>query len=503
MMMIRFTQRPRFLYLGVICSLALSGLQAEEMKFADLKAKLTIDKKPVEEAAEVAISYAPALAKVMPTVVMITSSKTTKRERNPQQEEMFKKMFPQVPDDFFDKHGGDGEGQLQRGVGSGVIISNDGYIITNNHVVGGADDIEVTLPNSKVTHEATLVGTDPRTDVALIKIKAKGLKSIVIGDSSKVRIGDVAMAVGSPLELDQTATLGIISAVGRNDVQVIRNGFENFIQTDAAINRGNSGGPLVDAAGRLIGINTAISSGMSGGNIGIGFAIPSNMALGIVEKLLDGGGTVKRGFLGVYLKELDKKMAAALGRDDQRGVLVVEVGDDTPAEKAGMKGGDLIISYNGSAAEDMASLRLDISNTSPGTQVNFRVLRNGKEQDVKVKLGDLDSAKLAGGSGMPDKESAAADSLVEGVKVKDLDDETRTALQLGEEIYGIVVESVKDNVPAADSGLRPGMVITQIDQKEVESVKGAFEMVENFEGDVLLLQVYVAGRRDILAIPLD
>jgi serine protease Do len=168
-----------------------------------------------------------------------------------------------------------------------------------------------------------------------------------------------------------------------------------------------------------------------------------------------------------------------------------------------MKGGDLIISYNGSAAEDMASLRLDISNTSPGTQVNFRVLRNGKEQDVKVKLGDLDSAKLAGGSGMPDKESAAADSLVEGVKVKDLDDETRTALQLGEEIYGIVVESVKDNVPAADSGLRPGMVITQIDQKEVESVKGAFEMVENFEGDVLLLQVYVAGRRDILAIPLD
>ncbi len=483
--------------------MAVSGLQADDVKFSDLKEKLTIDKKPVQEAAEVAISYAPALEKVMPAVVMITSSKTMKRERNPQQEEMFKRMFPQVPDDFFDKHGGDGEGQLQRGVGSGVIISDDGYILTNNHVVGGADDIEVTLSNSKVQYEATLIGTDPRTDVALIKIEAKDLKSIVIGDSSKVRIGDVAMAVGSPLELDQTATLGIISAVGRNDVQVIQNGFENFIQTDAAINRGNSGGPLVDAAGRLIGINTAISSGMSGGNIGIGFAIPSNMALNIVEKLLDGGGTVKRGFLGVYLRELDKNMAKALGRADQSGVLVTEVGPDTPAEKAGMKGGDLIIAYNGAVADDMAALRLDISNTSPGTEVNFRVIRNGKERDVKVKLGDLDSAKLAGGSPAPGNGGAADSSLVEGVKVKDLDDETREALQVDADLKGIVVESVKDNVPAAESGLRPGMVITQIDQKEVKSVKDAFDLVENFEGDVLLLQVYVAGRRDILAIPLN
>ncbi|MEC5127627.1 Do family serine endopeptidase [Verrucomicrobiales bacterium BCK34] len=504
MMKIRSNPLPRFLSLGLICSIAAAGLQADDVKFSDLKGKLTIDKKPVQEAAEVAISYAPALEKVMPAVVMITSSKTMKRERNPQQEEMFKRMFPQVPDDFFDRHGGDGEGELQRGVGSGVIISSDGYILTNNHVVGGADDIEVTLSNSKVTFDAKLVGTDPRTDVALIKIEAKDLKSIVIGDSSKVRIGDVAMAVGSPLELDQTATLGIISAVGRNDVQVIQNGFENFIQTDAAINRGNSGGPLVDAAGRLIGINTAISSGMSGGNIGIGFAIPSNMAINIVEKLLDGGGTVKRGFLGVYLRELDKNMAKALGRADQSGVLVTEVGPDTPAEKAGMKGGDLIIDYNGATADDMAKLRLDISNTSPGTDVTFRVIRNGKERDVKVKLGDLDSAKLAGGgAASPDNGGAADSALVEGVKVKDLDDETRTALQVDEDLKGIVVESVKDNVPAAESGLRPGMVITQIDQQEVDSVKAAYDIVENFEGDVLLLQVYVAGRRDILAIPLN
>lgn len=501
-MKIQFTHLPRFLSLGVICSLAVSGLQADDVKFADLKGKLTIDKTPVQEAAEVAISYAPALEKVMPAVVMITSSKTTKVERNPQQEEMFKRMFPQVPDDFFDKHGGDGEGQLQRGVGSGVIISSDGYIITNNHVVGGADGIEVTLSNSRVTYEATLVGADPRTDVALIKIEEKGLKSITIGDSSKVRIGDVAMAVGSPLELDQTATLGIISAVGRNDVQVIRNGFENFIQTDAAINRGNSGGALVDAAGRLIGINTAISSGMSGGNIGIGFAIPSNMAINIVEKLLDGGGMVKRGFLGVYLRELDKNMAKALGRDDQSGVLVTEVGTDTPAAKAGMKGGDLIIDYNGKSAEDMASLRLDISNTAPETDVNFRVIRNGKERDVKVKLGDLDSSALAGGAPGGKPAGPAKNSFVEGVKVKDLDDATRTALQLDEDLNGVVVESVKDNVAAAESGLRPGMVITQIDQKEVTSVAEANDIVKSFEGDVLLLQVYVAGRRDILAIPL-
>jgi len=305
---------------------------ADNIKFADLEKKIALDKSPVAPEGGAVASYAPALKKVMPAVVTIFSSKSVTQTRNPQQEELFRRMFPDIPEDFFEKHRGQegGPGGKEQGLGSGVVISPDGYILTNNHVVGDADEIKVTLSANKREYAGTVIGADPQTDVALIKIEATGLPFITIGDSSALQIGDIAMAVGNPLGLEQTATLGIISAVGRSDVNILENGYESFIQTDAAINRGNSGGALVDAAGRLIGIPTAIQSNFSGGNIGIGFAIPSNMALNIVQRLLDGGGVVKRGFLGVFLRELDPNMAKALGRDDQSGVLVAEVGDKTP-----------------------------------------------------------------------------------------------------------------------------------------------------------------------------
>ena len=498
--------RPVIVLAGVF-ALALQTSQAETIKYSELEKKIKVDRSPLESAGAAPSSYAPALEKVMPAVVTIFAKKSIKltSARNPMQEELFRRMFPDVPDDFFERFENE-EGVPQRkqeGLGSGVIISSDGYILTNNHVVGDADEITVALSTNE-EYEASLVGADPRTDVALIKIEAKGLEAITVGDSSKLRIGDVALAVGNPLGLEQTATVGIISGLGRNELNITNGGYENFIQTDAAINRGNSGGALVDASGRLIGINTAIQSGFSGGNIGIGFAIPSNMALNIVQRLLDDGGVVKRGFLGVFLRELDGNYAKALGREDASGVLVTEVGEDTPAESAGIKPGDLIVGYNGKKVDDMQTLRLDISNTSPGKAVEFELIRNGKERSLDVVLGDLDndSGSIAGVQGGGGKKPAKPEELIEGVRIKDIDDETRTALNLEENVSGVIVESVKDSASAAESGLRPGMVITQIDQKDVGNTSEAYDIVEGFDSDVLLLQVYTAGRRDILAVPL-
>lgn len=492
--------------IALLAFAAAPGLRADEAKFEDLKKKLQFDNSDAQPANGAVASYAEALENAMPSVVTIFASKSVKvkNNRNKQQEELFRRMFPDLPDDFFERHGGgEGGNRTEQGLGSGVIISADGYILTNNHVVGGADEIQVTLPDTKKEYEAEVVGNDPRTDVALIKIKAKNLKPIKIGDSSKLRIGDVALAVGNPLGLEQTATLGIVSAVGRNDLNITNGGFENFIQTDAAINRGNSGGALVDAGGRLIGINTAIQSNFTGGNIGIGFAIPSNMALNIVERLMDGDGVVKRGFLGVILRELDENYAKALGRDGESGVLITEVGGDTPAAEAGIKPGDLIVKYNGKNADDVQSLRLDISNTPPGEKVTFDVVRKGKPRKIEVTLGDLDTGMQAFAGTGSVSPRVKPQEFVEGVRIENIDEENREALQLDEDVQGVMVESVKDNVPAAEAGLRPGMVITQVDQQEVKSADEAFKIVEDFEADVLLLQVYVGGRRDILAIPLS
>ncbi|MDF1849895.1 MAG: Do family serine endopeptidase [Verrucomicrobiales bacterium] len=504
--MIRKKLLHSFLAFAVIAAAGISNGFSDEIKFSDLKSKITIDKAPIANAKGAVVSYADALEKVMPAVVTISSSKSIQMtsQRNPQQEELFRRMFPDVPDDFFERFGQGEETpeRRQEGLGSGVIVSPDGYILTNNHVVGGADKITVELSDQKKEYEAELIGADPRTDIALIKIDAKGLTPVTIGDSSKLRIGDVAMAVGNPLGLEQTATLGIISAVGRSELNITNGGYENFIQTDAAINRGNSGGALVDATGRLIGINTAIQSNFTGGNIGIGFAIPSNMALNIVERLLDGGGVVKRGFLGVLLDELDTNFAKALGRDDLSGVLIREVVANTPAEQAGLRIGDLILKYNGKPVDSVQRLRLDISNTAPNSEVEFEVYRKGKAKTVDVKLGELDDDRVAM---VPGTRPVApkVEELIEGVRVKNLDDDTRESLELDDSIEGILVESVKDNVAAARAGLRPGTVITMVDQVDVESVEDAYEVVEKFEGDVLLLQTYAGGRRNILAVPLN
>ncbi len=488
---------PRFLALCV--GLALLPVHADDLKYTDLEKKIVLDNSPIAAQGGAVASYSAALEKVMPAVVTVFSSRAVSSDRNPQQEELFRRMFPDIPEDFFERQ--QKEGGREEGLGSGVIISEDGYILTNNHVVGDADEIKVTLPSDKLKdYVAKVVGADPQTDVALIKIDAKDLPHVTIGDSSSLKIGDVALAVGNPLGLEQTATIGIISAVGRSDLRIVENGYESFIQTDAAINRGNSGGALVDAQGRLIGIPTAIQSGMSGGNIGIGFAIPSNMALNIVQRLLDGGGVVKRAALGVGLRDLDPNMAKALGRDTREGVIVGEVFEGTPAEKAGIKPGDLIIGFNGKPVTNVTQLRLDISNTTPGSETSFKIIRKAKEMEVKVKLGELDKV-LAGATGPSKSKGGANDELVSGVTIDNIDEDTRKSLQLADTVQGVIVKSVEDDSEAAKAGLSPGMVITQVDQVEVTDLDSARKLVDEFDGEVLLVQVYANGRRDILAIP--
>ena len=482
-----------------------AGVLGQDIKFEDLNAKITFDKAPIQSNGPVPVSYADSLEKAMPAVVTVFSTKEIVRQpRSGMFEDPFFRRFFNIPEDMEQLPP---RKDLEQGLGSGVIISEDGYILTNNHVVGGADEIMVALTGDKNDYPAKVIGADPGTDVALIKIEKKGLRPIVVGDSSHLRVGDVTMAIGNPFGLEQTVTLGIVSALGRADLNITGGGYENFIQMDASINRGNSGGALVDAHGRLIGINTAIQSGMAGGNIGIGFAIPVNMALNIVKSLLENDGKVKRGFLGVLLKELDSNMAQALGRDDRAGVLITEVGVGTPAEKAGLKAGDLIVGYNGTPVESMSRLRLEISNTNPGTEVTFDIIRRGKEKKLAVALGDLSNpgesfASVQGTGETEEKAKEGEKDFIDGVQIQSLNDETRTAFKVPEDVRGVIVAGVKPDSAAAEAGLQAGEIITQIDQKDVASLEDAAKAIAEFKGEVLLLQVFGEGRRDILAVPI-
>ena len=470
--------------------------------FDELRKKIAVDKSPLSTLQGAVLSYADTLEEVMPAVVTIYS---TKEVASPSRSSMFDDpLFRR----FFGTPNEDDDLELpprtQQGLGSGVIISPDGYILTNNHVVDDADSVMVSLPTDRRDYEATVVGADPQTDVALIKIDAKNLKSVTIGDSAKLRVGDVTLAIGNPFGLEQTVTSGIVSGLGRNSLNITGGGYENFIQTDASINQGNSGGALVDATGRLVGINTAIQSDMAGGNIGIGFAIPVNMALDIVERLLDGGGNVRRGFLGVYLNELDSEMAETLGRDDKSGVMIVEVGPDTPAAVAGLKAGDLIVGFNGQPVDSMPRLRLDISNTPPGKAVRFDLIRKGEEMHVDVTLGDLEERSVAFSEQMPepgpDPDAEAKEEFIPGVIVAELDEVARTALGVDDTMKGVVVESVAADSAAAEAGISVGQIITEVDQEKVTSVEEAFQCIREFGDELLYLQVYDNGRKGIKVV---
>jgi serine protease Do len=405
------------------------------------------------------VSYADTVDRVAPAVVTIRSSK---RVRAPQQ-------FPFFDDPFFRQFFGGraprgNQNQVEHALGSGVIVQADGHILTNHHVVDGAEDIKVDL-STRRTYSAKLVGSDPPSDLAVLKIDAGGLPLLQLGDSDRVRVGDVCLAVGNPLGVGESVTAGIISAKGRA-TGLSDGSFQDFLQTDAPINQGNSGGALVNTRGELIGINSQILSPNGGGNIGIGFAIPSNMARNVMGQLI-GKGKVQRGMLGVGIQPVTNDLAQGLGLKENRGVVINSVTPGGPADKAGMKTGDVILQVNGKDVNDANVLRNEIAGTAPGTEMTFTILRNGQQQQVQAKLGDLANTAAADGSGGGGGGGTGAGRL--GVAVIPLTPEIAAQLGLRRGTQGLVVQSVDPNSPAADAGVQTGDVIQEVNRQPVRT----------------------------------
>jgi serine protease Do len=377
-----------------------------------------------------------------------------------------------MPDDplfrqFFGKQFGRGpavpEKRREQSLGSGVIVSPEGYVLTNNHVVDGATDVKVTLSDKREL-KAKIVGTDPKTDVAVLKLEGSNFPAITLGDSSKVQIGDYSLAIGDPFGVGQTVTMGIVSAKGRGNLGI--EDYEDFLQTDAPINPGNSGGALINDRGELIGINTAILSHGSGGNEGIGFAIPVNLARSVMDQILD-HGKVTRGYLGVVVQPISPAMAKALGQGDTaKGALVGDVSPKGPAQASGIERGDIILELNGQPVGDANQLRNTIAMMQPGDTAKLKISRNGSIRDLSVKLGELPNSKEQADN---EQEGASKDAL-EGVNVENLDADTLQELGLPASTKGVVVTAIDPSSPKAESGLRKGDVIQQVNHQPVHNV---------------------------------
>jgi serine protease Do len=412
------------------------------------------------------VSFAPMVKKAMPAVVNISSSKVVKEQQGPGNG-----MFD---DPFFRQFFGGRIPQQQQprsqratSLGSGVVVSPDGYILTNNHVVEGATDVKVSFFN-KEEYPAKIIGTDKYTDVAVLKIDKKGLTTLPFADSAHAEVGDVVLAIGEPFGLGQTVTMGIISAKGRAGLGIER--FEDFIQTDTAINRGNSGGALIDTRGELVGINTAILSGETGGNQGIGFAIPANMARNIMDQILK-KGKVTRGFMGILPQELTPEMAKAFGMPNAHGVAVAQVTASSPAEKAGLKVGDVITAINGNPVEDVNSFRLVVAGFAPETTVRLKVARSGQNLDIPVTLGEF-NLEAEGNGRAPGREvpGSGEKGALRGVSVQGLTSDLRREMQLPEGTTGVAITDLDSDSPAAAAGLEQGDVIVQVNHRPVNTV---------------------------------
>jgi serine protease Do len=418
--------------------------------------------------------FADVVAKVTPAVVTIR----VQSKAAPQLTQL-----PQFPEgspfgDLFGQRSPRGRqmpAPTQRGLGSGVIVSQDGYILTNNHVVDNATKIEVELSDRRVV-EAKMIGADPASDLAVIKIESKGLPIVAIGDSNAMRVGDLVLAVGNPLGVGQTVTMGIVSAKGRA-TGTGDGSYEDFLQTDAPINQGNSGGALVNTAGELIGINSQILS-PSGGNIGIGFAVPSNMAKNVMDQLV-ATGRVQRGRLGVTVQGVTSDLAAGLGLTKSEGAIVSDVTPGSAADKAGLKRGDVILSYQGSAVVDTNSFRNAIAATRPGSTITLQVMRDGKTSDVKATLEESAVSKDERRS----SEGDAPEAGRFGMTVEPITPEVARELELDRNTKGVVISGVDPAGAAASAGLRQGDVIMQINGSPVRSADDVRSALKAATGD--------------------
>ncbi len=424
-------------------------------------------------------SYADVVERVAPAVVTIRSEKKVSAPAGrgmPFDDQLLRQFFggqmPQMKQ----------QPQIERGLGSGVIVESNGTILTNNHVVDGATTVKVDLPDKR-TFDAKVVGTDPASDLAVVKIQASDLPTLSLGDSDRVRVGDVVLAIGNPLGLRQTVTSGIISAKGRQ-TGLSDGSFEDFLQTDAAINQGNSGGALVDLNGQLIGINSQIMS-PSGGNIGIGFAIPSNMAKTVMTQLL-AGGKVHRGMLGVGIQDVTSELAENFGLKDIRGVIVNSVTAGSPAEKAGLKQGDVITSLNGTAIKDGNELRNRVAQAGPNAEVSIGFIRSGGEQTAKVTLGEF-QAKNASGNETDSPGEPTQGKL--GLSLQPLTPQLAGQLGLKATTAGMAVVDVQAGSPADEAGISAGDVIVEVNRQAVRSAADVRAAVARSKNNSVLLLI--------------
>jgi serine protease Do len=416
------------------------------------------------------VSIADVTERALPSVVNISLTKVSQRRSGP------------MPFPFFfgpEQHGE----RREQGMGSGVIVSSDGYVLTNNHVVSEASEIKVTTYDKR-EFDATVVGTDPKSDLAVIKIKGNvsGLKAVEFGDSSRLRLGDVVLAIGNPFGVGQTVTMGIVSAKGRADLGIVD--YEDFIQTDAAINPGNSGGALVNMEGQLVGVNTAILS-RSGGYQGIGFAIPTNMAVPIMEALKK-HGRVTRGWLGVGIQDVDAELASAMKLPVATGVLISDVRPGTPAARAGVRRGDVVVKLDGRGVTSSGQFRNAVAAAGGGHKVNLDLYRDGKLQTLAVELGEMPNDPVATGPG--GAPSPTNSNTLDGITLSDLNPQQRQQFQIPAEVNkGVVVTRVDPRSPAARAGVRPGDVLLEVNRTAVDDLQKFQDIYGKAKGAVVLL----------------
>jgi len=472
------------------------------------KLSLKVDAKPINRDATERVSYSAVVRRTAGSVVYVYSSKVTRTPEfppylnDPRLRRFFEEMQPRGGDE--DDAPGNraprnnnrsprnrGSDQTQQGLGSGVVITADGYIVTNHHVVDGADGVSVSLGESNRRYAAKVVGRDPGTDLAVLKIEAENLSPATFAESDLVEVGDMVLAIGNPFGVGQSVSRGIVSALSRGMGMGV---FEDFIQTDAAINPGNSGGALIDTDGRVVGINSAILT-RSGSSAGIGFAIPANLTRFVVEQLVNNNGKVERGFLGVRPQELTDELTASFGTE--KGALISEVTEGSPAEKAGIKSGDVILRIERTEIRDARHLLLTISKIAPGTEVEVQILRGNARETLRAKLTrrEDDAPEREGGS--PGKKD---EGVLNGVGVGDITPETRSRLQIPARIKGALITSIDPESPGARQGLREGDLILELDRRPCSNADEAVKLSEEIKGPKVLVLVYRNGRTRYLAI---
>jgi serine protease Do len=479
---------------GSLTSSYLTQAKEQPRNAKAVPVRLSVSDTAVKRDGRFTTSFAPVVKQVSPSVVKVftTTKPKTISPRFVPPDDFFRRFFGFG--DEFDGANGMPPGRgfrvpRQHGLGSGVIVTKDGYILTNNHVVENADDIRVALNDGREL-SAKAVGGDPKTDIAVLKVEGEDLPYLTLADSDKLEVGDLVLAIGNPFGIGQTVTMGMVSAKGRTLLTADpgRDRYEDFIQTDAAINPGNSGGALVDAEGRLVGINTAILS-ETGGNMGIGFAVPVNLARFAMESIIKEGRVI-RGYMGVSIQDVSDALAKEFKLKGSQGALVGDVTPKGPAERAGLRSGDVIVEFNGKPVEDSRTLKLQVAQVAPGTEASVKVIRDGDQKTVEVTLEEYPDRAIAARSSRSNKDFA---DPLDGVSVADVDRTVRSQIDLPPNVRGAVVVRIDPDSPSYEAGLREGDVIQEINRQPVRNADDAVRLSENVKNDAVLLKVWSRG----------